>query len=103
MNKPITNRQDFDSAVKNYRGPYPVLLTSDGETFSFKQDDDNDGRKIEGVVIDSINNGDLWPTFAEANRCLVLAKKGWRGADLKDKLDHIVDNTALGNHPGRRR
>ena len=92
MNMLITNRQDFDSAVKNYRGPYPVLLTTDGETFSFKQDDNKDGCKMEGVVIDSINNSDLWPTFAEANRCLILAKKGWRGAELKDKLDHIGDN-----------
>jgi len=87
----ITNRQDFDAAVKNYRGPYPVLLITDGETFSFKQYDDKDGLKMEGVVIDSINNSELWPTFAEANRCLVLAKKGWRGADLKEKLDHIGD------------
>jgi len=89
MNRLITNRQDFDAAVKNYGGPYPVLLTTDGETFSFKRDDDKDGLKMEGVVIDSINNSELWPTYDEANRCLALAKKGWRGAELKDKLDHI--------------
>jgi hypothetical protein len=89
MNMQITNKPDFDAATKNYRGPYPVLLTTDGETFSFEQNDGKDGWKMDGVVIDSINNSDLWPTFAEANRCLVLAKKGWRGADLKGKLDRI--------------
>jgi hypothetical protein len=87
MDLHLSNKADFDEAVRNYRGQYPVLLTTDGATLSFAHDD---GRgKSEGVVIDVINSGEMWPSFAEAGRCLVLAERGWRGAEMKGQIEDV--------------
>jgi len=85
----IHNQKDFDDTVSNYQGAFPVLLTTDGETLSLECDDGSDGWKPEGVVIDTVNNCEVWPSFAEANRCLTLAKRGWRGDELKAQIDQL--------------
>jgi hypothetical protein len=85
----INNQKDFDETMRNYRGAFPVLLTTDGETLGLEFDDGTDGWKPEGVVIDTINNCEVWPSYPEAKRCLALAKRGWRGEELKAQIDQI--------------
>jgi len=97
MSKQITNKADFDSAVIDYRGPFPVLLTTDGESLYFEHDCGSLDWKPKGVVIDVINNEKLWPDFSDASRCRVLAKTGWRGKELKQQITEIQSCKQLGH------
>jgi hypothetical protein len=100
MDLHISNQADFDEAVRNYRGQFPVLLTTDGTTLSFAYGDGTG--KSEGVAIDVINSGEMWPSFVEASRCLVLAERGWRGAEMKEQIDDIKANRQIPwNMPSR--
>jgi len=90
VNKKIMTKENFDSAVREYQGAFPVLLTTDGQSLNFEHDDGKGIWMPEGVVIDVINNSDLWPSYTDANRCRLLAKKGWRGQALKEQIDSHI-------------